>query len=131
MSRLFWPTLFEMDMAIKPEAPNVPSGKRAAALRWRNKPQLGLPRQPFRVFSRLKTFALPENQLAFYNANTTIPFPIVIEWGRTPLFEASIHISPNIGQTITVQALDHRLEVIAGESVQAARPNSSQPVPMI
>jgi hypothetical protein len=130
MPRLPWPTLFEMDVALKLDAVNVPTGKRAAALRWRVKPRLGIPRQPFKVFSRARSFAMPQHAKAFFSGNSLIPFPMVQEWGRTPLMEAIVSLTPNVGQTITIQALDHRLEIIPGESVSVSRPFSTTSVPI-
>jgi hypothetical protein len=130
MPRLSWPTLFEMDVALKLDAVNVPSGKRAAALRWRINPWLGIPRQPLKVFSRAKSFAMPQYGLPFFTGNSLIPFPMVQEWGRTPLMEVIVSLTPNVGQTITIQALDHRLELITGESVSVSRPFSTTSVPI-
>jgi hypothetical protein len=127
MPRLFWPNLLEMDIALKLDVPNLPFGTYAAALRWRAKDRLGLPREPFKVFRRSKTVSWEMNSLAFFSGNTTVSFPFLLEWGRTPLIEAWVTLSPNIGQTITVQAIDHRGDIIPGVTGSASRPSINSP----
>src|SRR5215204_3872287 len=127
MPRLYWQNLFEMDIALKLDAVNLPFATHAAALRWRVTDRLGLPREPFKVFGRSKTASWTMNALPFFSGNSTVNFPMLLEWGRTPLIEAWVTVTPNIGQTMTAQAIDHRGDVIPGVTASASRPSISSP----
>src|SRR5262245_19234642 len=119
MTRRYWPRLFDADVAIRTEAPNVPAQKRAAALRWRVSPRIGLPRAPFKVFQRPRASPLPYLPAItpLFKGPLRLTGQTSIDWGAVPAMEVTIEARPDANQKLVFQALDDRQQPIPGETV--------------
>ncbi|MCB9235564.1 MAG: hypothetical protein H6581_28165 [Bacteroidia bacterium] len=131
MSTFVWPRMFELEFAPSLNERSVsgqPSKRlqellrkfklneesQPIALRWRVHPDLGFPREPFKVFRRHWDSIPPPSALSPLNA---VYANQVVGWGNIPLIDFFVHVVPTAGNPCTLQALDEHQEAIFGETV--------------
>jgi hypothetical protein len=83
-------------------------------LRWATDPLLGFPRQPFDVYRRVRGNYSFKKLNVKIGAGSTV---MMAEWGRTGMYEVRFQGSPNPGQSLIVEAIDQRGEVIPGQQL--------------
>jgi hypothetical protein len=93
----------------------LPPSTIPVSIRWRLKPEAGLPNGPFRVWRRkgddpLDMIPLPVNP-------TTVTNNAKIHWDWTSLYILELQAIPNPGLSMTIMALDNTGKAIDGEEV--------------
>jgi hypothetical protein len=114
------PHVFESEIAVRTDVlgslpANVPPNSFPTAIRWRIHPNLGFPREPFKVFRRSNGLLVDRTPLTL--SPSGVAGSAVMEWGRIPLIELRCNAVPSPGSSLTLQALDDRGKPILGERV--------------
>lgn len=94
------------------EPPNPQSMGAPVVLRWATAPMFGFPRQPFNVYRRFRRYAFSELDA---NVTGTSGAVMMAEWGKVGMYEVRFQGRPDSGQSLIVEAVDCRGEVIPGQ----------------
>jgi hypothetical protein len=137
MSRIVWPQAFQLftgrgsgDIFLKlahevvkelfpkflEKPPDANHTGPPVSLRWMNTPNLGFPRQPFKVFRRRSG----ERRFHRLASNLSVTGSTAVGWGLREMCRVRINATPNLGQTLIVDALDRRGEVMPGQRITFA-----------
>src|SRR6267142_2059695 len=86
------------------------------ALRWCTRPDLGFPRQPFKVYRRVRG---QEQFTPLAGITPSTPFNVngdaIIDWGLTEMYEVMVQAAPASGNQLRVEGLGQNFEVIPGQ----------------
>jgi len=89
-------------------------------LRWSTKPDIGFPRQPFKVYQRSRQpFASEKLVLGRQTVNGRVTF----NWGDQEMYEILFSAQPDPGERLTIQARDRRGRHIPGQRIELIAPS--------
>ena len=94
------------------EPPRPQSISAPVVLRWATAPLFGFPRQPFNVYRRFRRYVFEKLNAKITGTTGAV---MLAEWGQIGMYEVRFQGRPDRGQSLIVEAIDSRGEVIPGQ----------------